>query len=75
MRGTLSLTPTLGAVLYNPNLHTAVSLAPPLIVKSVSDAIVRNQNTLMIQKCERFIVASKAESYIYKVTEKRKKNR
>jgi hypothetical protein len=35
----------------------------------------RNQNTLVIQKAERFVVASKAEDFIFKVAAKRKKSR
>jgi hypothetical protein len=37
--------------------------------------VVKNQNTLVVQKAERFVVASRAEPYIFKIAAKRKKAR
>jgi hypothetical protein len=40
-----------------------------------TDGLVKNQNTLVIQNAERFVVASKPEPYIFQVAAKRKKVR
>jgi hypothetical protein len=54
----------------------ASSRTPRLtITQSRTDADIRNQNALVIQKAERFVIASREESFIFKVAAKRKKGR
>lgn len=72
----LPLTPRLAAVLY-PSNHSPESgthLAPSVHVIPCSDRIVRNQNTLVIQQAERFVVSSQPESFVFSVASKRKKS-
>lgn len=73
----LPLTPRLAAVLY-PSHHSPENgslLAPPVRVIACTDSIVRNQNTLVIQQADRFVVASQKRSFVFSVASKRKKAR
>lgn len=73
----LPLTPRLGAILY-PSNHIPQSgshQAPDVIVRPVSGADARNQNTLVIQQAQRLVIANKQKDYIFKVAKKRKKNK
>jgi hypothetical protein len=45
------------------------------ITRVQTDGEVRNQNALVIQKAERFVVASRESPFIFKVASKRKKGR
>lgn len=73
----LPLTPRLAAVMYpahhspdNRSLH-----APPLHIIGASDSTVRNQNTLVIQQADRFVVASQENGFMFTIANKRKKSR
>lgn len=71
------LTPRLGAVLYPENhaIHVGSNRMPEAHVIPCVDSIVRNQNTLVIQQAERFIVANREKDFIFKVAKKRKKSK
>jgi hypothetical protein len=71
----LPLSPQFGAVFYAVDISTTTSRAPRVVVGPQTDGVVRNQNTLIIQKAERFVVASRAEPYIFKIADKRNKAR
>lgn len=67
------LTPRIAMVLVPPNFTNAANAAPAGCAFPVSDQVVRNQNALVVQQAERWVVASKAEPYIFQIGEKRKK--
>lgn len=69
----LPLAPHYGAVFFSGNFSPVASLAPRVSVSPQTDGDVKNQNTLVIQKAERFVVASRIETYIFKIAAKRKK--
>tara|TARA_R110002124_G_scaffold42045_2_gene129702 strand:- start:520 stop:744 length:225 start_codon:yes stop_codon:yes gene_type:complete len=62
-------------VLYSlpPDFSALSSRIPRLIVAPQTDGVIRNQNTLVIQQAERFVIASQEEPFIFKVAAKRKK--
>ena len=70
------LTPRLGVVLYPENhaIHVGSHLMPEAHVIPAVDSIVRNQNTLVIQQAERFVVANTTKDFVFKVAKKRKKS-
>lgn len=71
----LPLTPRLAAVLY-PSHHLPESgshLTPSVHVIPCTDSNVRNQNTLVIQQADRFVVCSRQERFVFSVASKRKK--
>jgi hypothetical protein len=71
----LPLTPRLGAVLYPPQFSAdgKSQITPSVIVNAFSDAEVRNQNTLVIQQADRYVVADSPKEFIFRVAAKRKK--
>lgn len=73
----LPLNPHLGAVLY-PSHHAPDSgshSAPEVLVMPCADEIVRNQNSLIIQQADRFVIANKRkEDFIFRVARNRKKS-
>jgi hypothetical protein len=71
----MALTPRLGAVFYPPDhkLRSGSNLTPSVVVKVQPDSLVRNQNTLVIQQAERFVVARRREGFIFAIAKKRKK--
>ena len=71
----LPLAPRYGAVFFPANFSRRALLAPRVSVSPQTDGFVKNQNTLVIQKSERFVVASRIETYIFKIAAKRKKAR
>lgn len=71
----LPLAPKLSAVFYPNNFSNNSHLIPRLQISLQKDILVRNQNTLIIQQAERFVVASKEEPFIFKIAAKRKKGR
>lgn len=71
------LTPRLAVVLY-PSHHLPESgshLTPPVHVITCSDHSVRNQNTLVIQRADRYVVANQSKEFIFPVANKRKRSR
>ena len=71
----LPLGPMVGSVFYTAGFSVAAFRAPRLVVSPQTDSVIKNQNTLVIQKAERFVVASHEESFIFKIASKRKKAR
>jgi hypothetical protein len=71
----LPLTPRFGAVFFTSDFSTAASRVARVIVRPQPDGVVKNQNTLVIQRADRFVVASKEEPYIFQIAAKRKKVR
>jgi hypothetical protein len=71
----LPLASCFGAVFFTGDFSGAASRVRRVVVTSQSDGLVKNQNTLVIQQAERFVVASKAESYVFQIAAKRKKAR
>ncbi|MBF0185823.1 MAG: DUF4238 domain-containing protein [Magnetococcales bacterium] len=69
----LPLTPRFCAVFFTADFSSAASRVPRVVVSPKTDGVVKNQNTLVIQKAERFVVASKAEPYVFQIAAKRKK--
>jgi len=71
------LTPRLGVVLYPENhaVHVGSHRMPVAHVIPAVDSIVRNQNTLVIQQAERFVVANTEKNFVFKVASKRKKSK
>jgi hypothetical protein len=69
----LPLAPRFGAVFFTPEFSANASLTPRVVVSPQSDGTVKNQNTLVIQKAERFVVAFKPEPYIFRIAARRKK--
>lgn len=70
------LTPRLGVILYPPD-HVPSSgshSALEIIVLPCTDAVVRNQNAMIIQQADRFVIANKKSDFIFKVSKKRKKS-
>lgn len=72
----LPITPRLAAVLY-PLQYAAVKgdLMPPALVITNTDREVRNQNTLVIQQAEHYVIANQQRNFIFSVADKRKKSR
>jgi len=68
----LPLSPRLAAILYPPTFTKVARFTPRLVVKLTSDGEVKNMNTLVIQRAERFVVSSKSESFVFAVASKRK---
>ena len=65
------------AVLFFSKKYSVLSaqLKGGVITRVETDGEVRNQNTLVIQKAERFVIASRESPFIFKVASKRKKSR
>ncbi|MBP6733737.1 MAG: DUF4238 domain-containing protein [Chromatiaceae bacterium] len=70
------LNPRLGVVLYPENhaIHVGSHRMPEAHVIPAVDSIVRNQNTLVIQQAEKFVVANTTKDFVFKVAKKRKKS-
>jgi hypothetical protein len=71
----LPVSPRVGTVFITNNFSDAATLTKRPVITAVSDGTVRNQNTLVIQKAERLVVASKEEQLIFTIAAKRKKSR
>jgi hypothetical protein len=71
----IPLAPKVGAVFYPAGFSAMAARAPRLVVARQTDGVVKNQNTLVIQKAERFVVASQEEPFIFKIAAKRKQGR
>jgi hypothetical protein len=71
----LPLAPRFGAVFFTADFSNTASRVPRVVVSPQTDGVVKNQNTLVIQQAERFVVASKTEPYIFQIAAKRKKAR
>jgi hypothetical protein len=71
----LPLSPLIGAVLFSSEFSMSAARVPRLVTRVEADGEARAQNTLVIQKAERFVVATKAEDYVFKVAAKPKKLR
>lgn len=69
------LTPRLGLVLYPEShaKHVGSHRMPEAHVIACPDSTVRNQNTLVIQQADRFLVANSRKDYIFQVAKKRRK--
>jgi hypothetical protein len=70
----------IAAVFLSPQLSTVTSNAASLlrtqvITKVQPNSEVKNQNTLVIQKAERFVIARGISSFIFKIASTRKKGR
>jgi hypothetical protein len=69
----LPLAPRYGAVFLPPSFSALASRVSRVSVMAQPDGVVKNQNTLVIQKAERFVVASRGEPFIFTIAAKRKK--
>lgn len=67
------LTPRIAIVLVPRNFSKDAGAAPRGSALPISDQVVRNQNALVVQQAERWVVASSEERYILKIAKKRKK--
>jgi hypothetical protein len=70
----MPLSPRLGAVFLPPNHSRVTELIDMALANFQPDSVVRNQNTLIIQQAERFVIARRKEEFIFKVAAKRKKS-
>lgn len=68
--------PRLGVILYPlHHLPQKVSrMAPPVVVNLCTDSFVWNQNTLVIQKADRFVIADEEKDFIFSIASKRKES-
>lgn len=71
----LPLSPGYGSVFFPESFSARASRVPHISFTAPSDGVVKNQNTLVIQKAERFVVASRDEPFIFTIAGKRKKRR
>lgn len=73
----LPLTPRLAVVLYPEQYspENGSGQAPPLLVILCPDRVVRNQNALVIQKADRFVVADSEKRFIFTISDKRRRSR
>jgi hypothetical protein len=69
----MPLTPRIAAVFFATNFSKAATKRGSFVVTPQKDFEVKNQNTPVVQKAERFVVAPRAEPYIYRIAAKRKK--
>ncbi len=69
------LTPRLNVVLYPINFVENGNRAPEVSVLECNDSIVRNNNTLVIQQADRFVIANDKKDFIFSVSKKRKKSK
>jgi hypothetical protein len=74
------ISPRIAAVFFSPQLSDVSSVAASLLRTQVITRVqpnseVKNQNTLVIQKAERFVIATEISSWIFKIASKRKKGR
>ena len=69
----IPLSPRFSLLLYPSNYSSYSSLTPEVIFKEASQCVVKNQNKLVIQIADRYVIAQKEEDYIYKIASKRKK--
>lgn len=72
------ISPRVAAVFFSPQLSDVTSVAASLLRTQVTtkvqpDSEVKNQNTLVIQKAERFVIAREISSWIFKIASTRKK--
>jgi hypothetical protein len=70
----MPLTPVLGAVFIPSHFSENVARAPTVMVSVQKNSIVRNQNTLVIQQADRYVIASREEDFVFKIAAKRRKN-
>lgn len=72
----LPLTPRLAALLYSAHHspHNGSHLMPSAFVIPCTDSNVRNQNTLVIQQADRYVVADRQNDFIFSIARKRKKS-
>jgi len=73
----MPITPRIAAILFHPDFCENIpsNQISDVVVKYCRNAEVRNQNTLVIQQAERFVVACKGSPFIFQVAMKRKKSR
>jgi hypothetical protein len=69
----LPLSPSIGAIFFSSEFSINARKVPQLVAQVTRGGDAKNQNILVIQKAERFVVASNAEDYIFRIAEKRKK--
>jgi len=72
------LNPRLGVILYPPDYGSSSSgsyMVPDVLVIPCVDSVVRNQNNLIIQQADRFVIANHTRDFIFKVSTKRKKSK
>lgn len=67
----LPINPKMAAIFYPPNHLPIASKTPDIFAMHFKDADVRNMNNLVIQQADRYVIAAKEESYIFKIASKR----
>ncbi|MEY9589776.1 hypothetical protein ABIA06_002067 [Bradyrhizobium yuanmingense] len=70
----MPLTPRVGMVMYPVGINQASLNSRRWGASVQPDSFVRNQNTLIIQKAERYVVARKESPFIFAVAVKRRKS-
>ena len=73
----MPLIPRLRAIFIprNFNNNPEISRVPDLIIKYTSGSQVKNQNTLTVHQCIRYVISNKREDSIFNLAEKRKRNK
>jgi hypothetical protein len=69
----MPLSPRFYLLLFPPNYSNNSSLVPEVIFKETCQSEVKNQNKLVVQIADRYVIAQKKEDYIYKISSRRKK--
>lgn len=69
----MPLSPLVALIMYSPDNYKNAEKIPPVIVHRAPDGFIKNQNSMIVQKAGRFVVAPKEASFIFQVAAKRKK--
>lgn len=69
----MPLSPRVALIMYPLGHHEHAVKIPPVMFYEASDGFVKNQNALIVQQAERFVVASSEASFIFEIAAKRKK--
>lgn len=69
----LPLNPRMAAIFFPESFDPSAILVPAGFAAVISPAEVRNMNTVVIQKAERYVVTRNLSGFVFKVAAKRKK--
>lgn len=70
----MPLSPHVALIMHSPDFREHANKLPKIMIFKASDGFVKNQNSLIVQQAERFVVASKKEDFVFQIAAKRKKS-